>query len=270
MKRLALLALIAFTTPASAQDRAASLADIRAEIAVLSGEIAGLRAELSASEGAAGGAPAEGGALARLDAIERELRRLTARTEELEFRIRRIVEDGTNRIDDLRFRLTELEGGDPMRLPETPSLGGEAALPDSLPEPESAPELAVGEAADFEAAVAQAQTGAPAEAVAALDQFLASYPESPFAAEAHLFRGRALERLGQPREAGRAYLTSYTRAETSAPGLAAEALAALGSTLAGLGQTEEACLTLAQVPARFPGTTGARSAETVLAGITCP
>lgn len=271
MRGVAAALLILLASAAFGQDRAATLAEIRQELTGLSRELALLRAELApAAEDAEPPGPAARGPLERIDAIERELRRLTARAEELEFRLNRIVEDGTNRIDDLRFRLTELEGGDPARIPDTPPLGGETALPAALAPAPAEPELAVRESADFEAAVALAHTGAAGEALGALDTFLASYPESPLTAEAHLFRGRTLERLGQPREAGRAYLESYTRAEPVDPGLAAEALAALGATLAGLGQLREACLTLGQAPARFPGTEGAAAATTTLAGLDCP
>ena len=58
-------------------------------------EVEGLRGELAAtgalSQGVAGNTPLE-----RFDAIESELRRLTSKTEELEFRVNRIVSDLTS------------------------------------------------------------------------------------------------------------------------------------------------------------------------------
>ena len=50
--------------------------------------------------------------LERVQNIETELQRLTALSEELQFRVERVVQDGTNRVGDLEFRLVELEGGD--------------------------------------------------------------------------------------------------------------------------------------------------------------
>src|SRR6056297_1908312 len=100
-----LLALPAGTAPA--QDRAQTLADIRQELSVLWVEIQRLRTELSTTgspSGVSGGGPLE-----RVDAIERELRRLTSATEDLQLRVDSIVSDGTNRIGDLEFRLCELE-----------------------------------------------------------------------------------------------------------------------------------------------------------------
>jgi tol-pal system protein YbgF len=270
MIRAALL-MVVLALPAAAQDRAATLADIRQQITVLEVELQSLRRELSTTGTAMDGtAASDAGPIPRLDAVEGALQGLTARIEELEFRIGRLVEDGTNRIDDLKFRLTELEGGDIGQIPPTPPLGGGAGPEPTTPmPPPAAPELAVGEQADFDAAMTLAQEGTPADALTAFDRFVESYPRSPLSAEAHLFRGDMLVDLGNPTQAGRAYLESYTLAEMDNPGLAAEALLKLGQTLADLGQTPEACVTLGQVPARFAGTAAAAEAETALAGLDC-
>ncbi len=272
LRALFLLAVLAAPLAAPAQDRAATLADIREELAALTRQIDGLRAELATSPGSLGGdgAPAQTGPLARLDAIEGELRRLTDRTEDLQFRIERIVADGTNRIDDLKFRLTELEGGSVSAIPPTEPLGGEGPEPSApMPPPATGPDLAVGEQADFDAAVTLTREGTPADAYEALNSFVADYPRSPLAAEAHLYRGDMLGALGNTAQAGRAYLESYTLAETSDPGIASEALLKLGGTLADLGQTREACITIEQVADVYPGTTAARDATTRLDGLAC-
>ncbi|MCA8884934.1 MAG: tetratricopeptide repeat protein [Rhodobacteraceae bacterium] len=269
----AAIALLLPGHAAWAQDRAATLADIRQNLTVLSVELQGLKRELSTTGTAMsnGSATSGEGPLARLDAIESELRRLTATTEELSHRIDRVVQDGTNRIGDLEFRLTELEGGDLGAVGQTAPLGGELPLPSTpLPPPAPQVELAVGEQADFDAAVALMTEGTPADAHDALNRFLETYPRSPLAAEAHLFRGDTLKALGNPSQAGRAYLESYTLAELSNPGLAAEALYKLGDTLAGLDQVHEACITLGQVGAAFPGTKAAEQAQSRLGGLICP
>lgn len=151
-----------------------------------------------------------------------------------------MIEDGTNRIGDLQFRLTELEGGDVGKLPKTPPLGGEvplAAVPAA--KKSTAPQLAVGEQADFDAAKKLAAQGSPADAFAALNQFVDTYPRSPLAAEAQLYRGDALVALGNTSQAGRAYLESYTTAEKKDPAVASQALYKLGTSLKSLGQTRE-------------------------------
>ena len=71
MIRIALLLAVLGLLPASAtaQDRAATLADIRQQITVLSVEIQSLRRELSTTASAMGGTSG-GTSLERLDAIE--------------------------------------------------------------------------------------------------------------------------------------------------------------------------------------------------------
>jgi len=261
---------------APAQDRAATLADIRQQIATLEVELDRLRRELVTTGSGMEAPDADQGPLARLDAIEGELRRLTAATEELENRIERVARDGTNRIDDLKFRLTELEGGAVSDIPATPPLGGDGPRPsDPLPPPAGGgggdgPQLAEGEQGDFDAAMALMEEGTPADAYAALTEFVETYPRSPLAPHAEMARGDALVALGNRAQAGRAYLEAYTLAETADPGLAARALVKLGRTLADLDQTREACVTLGEVPSRFPDTEAAGQAEAALAEISCP
>lgn len=271
LTRLGLVtALAIFPLQVAAQDRAATLADIRQELTVMSVELQSLNRELS-STGSAMTTAQTAAPLARIDGLERELRRLTAKTEELEFRINKIVEDGTNRLGDLEFRLTELAGGDLSQLGRTETLGGGLPTPSTpIPMPEQLPELAVGEQADFDKAIELSRTGTPADAFAALSAFTDTYPRSPMAAEAHLYRGKSLTGLGNLGDAGRAYLESFTQAEQTDPGLAAEALYNLGLTLTELEQMHEACITLGQVSAQFPGTTAAGNAASSLAGLTCP
>ena len=60
-------------------------------------------------------------ALTRLDQLEAELRRLTDRVDVLTNDVRRIVDDATNRVGDIEFRLTELEGGDTSDRWRSPS-----------------------------------------------------------------------------------------------------------------------------------------------------
>ena len=151
---------LALAMPAHAQQASdQTLADIRQELTVLYVELQRLQRELSTT-----GAPSTSvtgqTTLARLDAIEAELQRLTAKTERLEFRVGSVVRDGTSRIGDLEFRLCELEPAcDIANLGETPLLGGvpaadaaPAAAP-AAPAP-TAPvtELAIGEQADFDRA----------------------------------------------------------------------------------------------------------------------
>ena len=159
LKALALALLLA---PAGAgAQQAGTLADIRQELAVLFVELQKLKRELSTTGGAA--QPADSGPLLdRVNAIEGQVQRLTAKTEELEFRIDRVVRDGTNRVGDLEFRLCELEPGcDIAGLEPGDTLGGVApqtggdtppADTGSGTDTDDSPQLAVSEREDFDRA----------------------------------------------------------------------------------------------------------------------
>lgn len=251
---------------AAAQDDQ-TLADIRQELTVLFVEMQRLKRELSTT-GAPGVSVAGETVLDRLNAIEGELQRLTARTEELEFRVDRIVQDGTNRIGDLEFRLVELEGGDVSQLGETTTLGGEGTASVTQPVANPAPtELAVGEEADFRAAEDAMDAGDYAQAVALLEGFNQTYPGSPLAAEASFLRGESLNQLGDTREAARAFLESYT---TSPDGpVAPQAVLELGTALGRLGKVREACVTLGEVPLRYPTSAAVSGAQAEMANLEC-
>ena len=263
---------LALGAPLAAQQQDQTLADIRQQLTVLFVEVQRLRREFSTT-----GAPdltvAGNTPLDRLGAIETELRRLTAKTEELEFRIDRITRDGTNRIGDLEFRLCELEEGcDIAALGDTPSLGGidnEVAVPRPAPAPEAGgPDLAVGERADFDAALAAFEAGEFRTATELFAAFTETYPGGPLSPDAHYLRGEAFESLGEMSNAARAYLDAFSGAPagTRAP----DALFKLGSALASLGQTQDACITLGEVGARFPGSEASFDAETAMRSLACP
>lgn len=251
-----------------------TLADIRQELTILHVEVQRLRRELSTT-GAASVTLTGTSVLERVAAIETELQRLTAQTEQLNHRIEQVVADGTNRIGDLEFRLVELEGGDVSQLGETTTLGGDIpAMPQigngevgatgSEPETE---ELAVGEEADFQTASKALADGEYQQAADLFARFDQSYPGSPMSAEVNLSRGKALDGLGDTREAARAYLASFT-ANASGP-VAPDALFELGAALGRLGQKDQACVTLGEVGVRFPGAEAANSASQELATLGC-
>ena len=273
-----LLLPLAFAHPLSAQDQQ-TLADIRQELTVLYVDIQRLKRELSTTGGANSGVPAGGSVLDRVAAIEAGLQGLTAQTEQLEYRINRIVTDGTNRIGDLEFRLVELEGGDIGALGEATTLGGEGASGETgatgtagaaatLPTGETDSELAIGEQADFDAAELALQAGEHQLAAEKFAIFTQAYPGSPLAPKADFERGKALDGLGDTREAARAYLASFTG---NADGeIAPKALFELGAALGRLGQVDQACITLSEVDARFPGQSIVAQAVVERAALGCP
>jgi tol-pal system protein YbgF len=270
MRALILVLALGMPAAAAAQD-AATLADIRQQLSVLYGEIDGLRGELSASgtlsTGLAGNTP-----LDRLNAIEAELQRLTSKTEELEFRINRITVDGTNRIGDMEYRVCEIEPGcDVSLLGETPSLGGvdsAAAVPEPAPETATGASMAVGEQAEFDRAKAAIDAGDWRGAADQFAVFVQTYPGGSLSSQALYHRGVALETLGEVSEAARAYLDSFSGGPEGP--VAADALYRLGMALAALGQVPDACVTLGEVPTRFPSAAVAGQAQATRAQLGCP
>lgn len=266
---LAVVAFVIAAVPLAAQETQ-TLADIRQDLTVLNVEIQKLKREMSTT--GASSANLSGSNLPdRVAAIESELARLTAETEDLDHRINSIVQDGTNRIGDLEFRLVELEGGDVSQLGKTSTLGGEVAT-DAPVAPPVAPtqpdtQLAVGEQADFDAAAAALAAGDNRKAADLFTQFETAYPGSPMSARAHLQRGKALDGLGDTREAARAYLASFTGDSTGAD--APEALFELGAALGRLGQATQACVTLGEVGARFPSSNMVPKAQQEMSRLGC-
>lgn len=270
--RLACL-LVLLPMAAAAQDRTQTLSDIRAELAALAAEFNALKSELI-STGAAAAGLAGGDALQRMDTIEAELARLTARTEEVELKLNRVVADGTNRIGDIEYRLCEVtDGCDPANLGATSVLGGGGAA--SVVDPVATDpgvttggaELAVSEQADFDRAKEVLGTGDFRGAATLFETFTQSYPGGPLTAEAHFLRGEALTSLGETSNAARAYLDAFSTAPDGP--FAPDALFKLGEGLGALGQVPEACVTLGEVGMRYPGSMAAAQAGVAMQGLGC-
>lgn len=264
---LPLLAL-PLAVPAGAQ----TLADVQAELGQLAAEFNSLKAELTTTGNVAsiGG----GDALQRMDAIEAAMARLTARTEEIELRLNRVVADGTNRIGKIEIDLCDQTPGcDPLNMPATAPLGGDtAAAPAPAPTDTSTAtsggtELAIGEQGDFDRAKEVLGQGDFPGAASLFATFTQSYPGSPLAQEANLLRGDALAQTGDTANAARAYLEAYSGDPQGA--FAAEALLKLGQSLGALGQTPEACVTLAEVTVQYPGSVAATQAPIAMQGLEC-
>ncbi len=267
--------IISAAIPGFAQDanRAQTLADIKTELGQLQGEIDGLRQELKAS-GAAGLQKAGGSsALERMDSMELSLSHLTDRVEEAQNRINRVVADGTNRVGDLEYRVCEMEEGcDISTLGKTKPLGGEAgnttsvtaAAPDSAP---AGPDLAINEKADFEAGKKAYDAGDYASAADLLATFKETYPGSPLMGDALYYRGDALSKTGDTANAARAWLAGFSADPNGKR--AGDNLLALGKALGQLGQTSEACTTLGQVGARFPGSSASMEAQSARQSLGC-
>jgi tol-pal system protein YbgF len=251
-----------------AQTKEETLADIRQELVFLNTEILTLKRELSTTSGSSTLA-GSGTMLERTDALENEMRRITGVVENLQFRIDRIVADGTNRIGDLEFRLVELEGGDVSTLGQTSTLGGgeQPAGSVNTSVEDTGVELAASEQGDFDRAKAAIEAGSFADGLVKVDQFLLTYPDGPLTGNAHYWRAEALAGQGDWSNAARAFLESFSGTPTGPK--APKSLYRLGVSLAELGQTQDACATLAEVELRYPAATEVGEARNHMTALSC-
>ncbi len=250
-----------------------TLADIRQQLALVHVDVQRLKRELSTTGGQSG-TDLGGTTIERLNTLEAELQRLTAKTEQLEYRIEQVVSDGSNKLGDLTFRLCELETDcDIAKEDFDVYLGGvKPAVTPTVPttqptEVSTGGELAVGETQDFKTGRDALSAGEYATAEAIFTTFIETYPGSPLEAEAHLRRGQALEEQQQLTDAARAYLESYSG--TPQGPVADEALYRLGAALGSLGQINEACVTLNEVGVRHPNSPFAIEAQNEMSLLTC-
>ncbi|GAA4222106.1 tol-pal system protein YbgF [Sagittula marina] len=251
-----LVGAVFLTAPLTAQAQD-TLADVQQDLAVLSVELQKLKRELSTT--GASDVTVSGDVLQRVNLIESELARVTAKTEELEHRVVTVAEDGANRLGDLQFRVCEMEPGcDLATIGQTTTLGGESGVPAAPSAPvagsgtDSLPfegELAVSEEEDFRSAKDALDEGDFQRAADLFANFRESYPMGPLEPAALVGEGRALEGMGDTREAARRYLDAYSGFPDSQS--APEALWRLGTKLGELGSVQEACVTLAEVPQRY-------------------
>lgn len=259
--------------PAAVAPSAATLADLRAQVNAMSAALKDLRAQLNAS-GRRGFAAAGGdSAIDRMNAMERELSRLTGETERLRNRIERAVRDGTNRLGDIEFRLCEMEEGcdlgaltTPDPLGEPASAGGAPAAP--APRPDADVPLTAAERSAFDAASAALQAGEFTRAAALFGDFARQHAGSPATAEAQFLRGAALDSAGDAPGATAAWLSAFAAAPAGPR--APDALLGL-SRVSAVGKAADAgCVYLAELTERFPGTPQADEAARRSVAAGCP
>ena len=262
---------------AGAQTDEETLADIRGQLEELRSELLLLQSELRASAGqrveqeaATGSVPAS--VLLRLDALEAELRDNIGKIERLESRIQTVLRQGSIQLRDLELRLVELEGGDVSLIDWGMTLGGapvEQTMPSPAPvEPEIGsddPELR--ERRSFQAAKAAYESGDRAAAEIQFSNFVAEFPESAYAGEAHFYLGESLYLQQQWQQAAKSFLDSY---QTSISGpLAPKAALRLAESLGRMGKRNEACQILGLITEEYPETDEAHTARLGMSTIGC-
>ncbi len=216
-----------------------TLDDIRGDISVLSQQLEDLRAELNTTGATELSARDAASALVRIDEISADLRAALGRVEALEIKVQQVIEDGTRRIGDIEFRLSELEGIDPALNPPTTPLGGVESQSDVI-----SPERQA-----FNDAKKALEAGDAAAAASQLAAFLGNFPDGPLTSEVRFLQGEALAMQGDYQNAARSYLSGFSGAPDGA--FAPRSLYGLSVSLFELGQGEQACLTLAEIQIRY-------------------
>jgi TolA-binding protein len=194
------------------------IATVQSEVDNLSSQIAEVRLELSknkdsiikdaikASENivASGTKKSAGSVLFRLDAIEEEMRNLTGIIEELQFYTKNIALDATNRVGDLEFRITELEGGDASSLGNSRVIGG------SVKTSNTNAELAITEKSNYDTALKLLNENNYELALLEFDKLINAFPNGPLTVAAHYSKGNAFIGLAMWDQGIDSYLNSFS------------------------------------------------------------
>lgn len=195
-----------------------------------------------------------GDAVRRLDALEDEISRLTGQLERLEFAQRQHESEAKRRLDDLEYRVIELEGGDPSVLFQEDQGGLDKPL--LAPAPPTDQTLGVirtarstDDGGDFDAGVAAVEAGR-GDGAAILRRFLDQAPDSPLAGDAYFWIGESHFREGAYQQAANHFLDGATRYPEASK--SPESLLKLGVALSLLGKRKVACATLREVGQRYP------------------
>lgn len=253
--------------------REVTLGQMRGTLADLRTELQQLRGELVAS--GAAGFQAVGGAAAidRMNAMEARLMQLTDQAEQLQNRISRITTDTERRLADLEFRLCEMDETCDLSALTVPSGMGSQA-PELAPSPPAASTTehdetvtTASEQADFDQARAMLDAGENLTAAEMFGAVAETHAGGPLTAEALYLRGVALDRAGDPRAAATAWLEGFAANPDGAR--AGESLLGIAQVIEEQGEATAACLYLAEIPARFPGSPAAAEAEARLTRLAC-
>ena len=240
--------VLSFATGAMAQttwSRSTQTEDLLFRLDQLDAEIAQIRASLGGGQTRT---TVGGGDVGQLEA---EVRRLTAKVEQLENMVRQLNQSATNRLGDVEFRLNELEGVGNDGTRTQPLLNQDQQVSiESL----TRPSVSVSEQGDLDRAIDDVNKGRFDQAEDRLRQFINRYPGSPLLGEAWYWLGESQSVRGNLTDAAKSYLDGYQvdRAGPKAP----DNLYKLGRALGRLGQRDAACRTLREVRNQFPTAAG--------------
>lgn len=272
--RLLLLAgaLFAFSPlPAQAQ---ADAQDLSNRLRLLENDVQTLnRAVYKGGPVPAAGAPAAnlGANEERLSAIEQQQRTITGQIEKLGFDVQQ-VKTGFERLKaDTDQRLQALErGGNAASAAPAPVVTPASSAP--IVPPSGGDTLGGADTANalYQDAFAAVRDGRYDDGSAKFQRFLAQYPGHPLSANARYWLGETYYVRGDYKQAAKAFAQGYQDFPKSSK--AEDSLYKLSLSLAKLGKTDDACLSLHQMQTAFPAGTGPlrQKAQDQLKQLNCP
>ncbi len=238
--------------------------------------------------GAANASPLLADLAVRVDALERQLRDLTGKIEEVQHQNRTLANRLARFEQDIALRLQAIEsaGGDapsgamaagaegapaPASGPAPPKPSADGLVVTRTPEAAAAllagtgkpgagaeetaeavpaPAPAADPAKEYEAAYALLRRGQIAEAEEAFRAFLAAHRDHPLAGNAQYWLGETYYVRRDYARAAQAFLTGYQ--DYGKSGKAPDSLLKLAMSLAALGQTDDACAAFDELETGYP------------------
>lgn len=202
----------------------------------------------------------------RISSLENEIRRLTGMIEELGHRIGLLELASTKLIEDVEFRLREIEGRSGLVSADDGSASGagpdgltSGAVPGITLEPEdgisagvdNTQQAALGSTADerYNSARRMIAQGRYQEAESALQGLLAAFPDSELAPNAQYWLGETYYVRQLYEEAAAAFVTGLQDYGSSGKG--PDYMLKLGMALIGMGNSDDGCAALAALPGRY-------------------
>ena len=231
-----LLAAAALSQPAFAlfaDDQARQgVADLRLQVQTLNERVDAMaRSQLSQSND--------------MERLQAEVRRLTGRIEELQYKLDQLEKRQKDFYLDLDARLNALSSGAAASTP-APAAAPSAAAPAPAPAP------AGNAKAEFDAALAKLQARDAKNALAAFETFLRQYPNDAQVPAAHFWAGTAALQLKQYETARRHFARVVY--DTPKHELAPDAMLGLANALQGMGDEVGATDMLKRLVERHPNT----------------
>ena len=180
-----------------------------------------------------------------MERLQAEVRRLTGRIEELQYKLDQLEKRQKDFYLDLDARLNALSSGAAASTP-APAAAPSAAAPAPAPAP------AGNAKAEFDAALAKLQARDAKNALAAFETFLRQYPNDAQVPAAHFWAGTAALQLKQYETARRHFARVVY--DTPKHELAPDAMLGLANALQGMGDEVGATDMLKRLVERHPNT----------------